>query len=226
MRKDGRMTLDRLLPSLPDPAQPFLTYYDHATGERVELSGVTSANWVAKTSNLLVDDLDAGPGTRVRLGLPSHWLRFVWLLSCWSVGAGVVDSRADIGVSGPELVADEPVRLAASLRPLGARFPESPAGFLDLGAEVPAHGDVFVALDPPTDDTLAIDLDGRRCSHADLAAAVGPSVERLLLQPGPLTRDVELLVAAAAGGGSLVVVAGGDAEVITRIAEQERAQIA
>ena len=78
------MSLDRLLEQLPDPARPFLTYYDDATGERVELSGVTTANWVAKTSNFLVDDLEAEPGTRIRLGLPSHWLRFVWVLSCWS----------------------------------------------------------------------------------------------------------------------------------------------
>ena len=147
-RRGRPMTLDRLLAGLPDPASPFLTYYDDGTGERVELSGVTTANWVAKTSNFLVDDLEAEPGTRVRLGLPSHWLRFVWMLSCWSVGAAVVESDADIGLSGPDLVADEPVRVAASLRPLGGRFAEPPAGFLDIGAEVPPHGDVFVPIDP------------------------------------------------------------------------------
>lgn len=220
------MLLDRLLAGLPDPAQPFLTYYDDATGERVELSGVTTTNWVAKTSNFLVDDLDAAPGTRVRLGLPSHWLRFVWLLSCWSVGAAVVDSDADIGLSGPDLVAGEPQRVAASLRPLGGRFAEPPAGFLDLGAEVPAHGDVFVALDPPTPDTLAIDVAGRRLTQAELSGSVEPSDARLLVTPGPLTRDVELLVAAGLGGGSVVVVANANAEVQTRLAEQERARIA
>lgn len=219
------MRLDRLLDGFPDPARPFLTYYDDATGERVELSGVTTANWVAKTSNFLVDDLEAAPGTRVRLGLPSHWLRFVWMLSCWSVGAAVVDADADIGVSGPDLVADEPVRAAASLRPLGGRFAEPPAGFLDLGAEVPPHGDVFVALDPPGSDTPAIDLDGRSETHAGLAAAVMPSTERLLVRPGSVRRDVELLVAAGLGGGSLVLVAGADDEVIARLAEQERARV-
>jgi uncharacterized protein (TIGR03089 family) len=230
------MTLDRLLAGLPDPARPFLTYYDESTGERVELSGVTAANWVAKTSNFLVDDLDAAPGTRVRLGLPSHWLRFVWVLSCWSVGAAVVDTGADIGLSGPDLDADEPVRVAASLRPLGGRFAEPPTGFLDVGAEVPPHGDVFVALDPPAPETLALDLDGRRATQAELAASTEPSSDRLLVQPGPLFRDVELVVAVALGGGSLVVVAAGrdagpgaadsrvPADVIRRLAEQERAR--
>ena len=219
------MSLDRLLDGLTDPASPFLTYYDDATGERIELSGVTTANWVAKTSNFLVDDVDAGPGTRIRLGLPSHWLRFVWVLSCWSVGAAVVDTDADVGLSGPDLFADEPTRVAASLRPLGGRFAEPPSGFLDLGVEVPSHGDVFVALDPPTPDSLALDLDGRRATQAELAAAIEPSSERLLVESGPLARDVDLLVAAGLGGGSLVVVAHGSADVLARLAEQERARL-
>ena len=153
-------TLDQLLRRSPDPSQPLVTYYDMASGERVELSTVTTANWVAKTSNFLVDELEAEPGTRIRIGLPSHWLTAVWILSAWNVGATVVDHAADIGVSGPELVADEPVRLAASLRPLGARFAVAPDGFVDLGAEVPGHGDHFVALDAPVSATIAVDLDG------------------------------------------------------------------
>ena len=31
-------------------------------------------------------------------------------------------------------------------------------GFVDLALEVPAHGDLFVALDPPSPDTVALDL--------------------------------------------------------------------
>lgn len=214
-------TLDRLLGVAPDPAQPLVTYYDLATGERVELSTVTTANWVAKTSNFLVDELQTEPGTRIRVGLPSHWLRVVWLLSAWNVGAAVVDRAAGIGVSGPELEADEPVRVAASLRPLGARFATSPAGFLDLGAEVPGHGDRFVALDPPGPDTLAIDLEGRTASHADLLDAATPDPARLVVEPGPVLRDARLVVDACLGGGSLVVVASATPEEIARVAAQE-----
>ena len=50
-------------------ASPLLTYYDLATGERTELSGVSLANWVDKTSNLLVDELGAGAGDQVELTL-------------------------------------------------------------------------------------------------------------------------------------------------------------
>ena len=55
-----------------DPAGPRITYYDDATGERIELSTVTMANWAAKTANLLRDEMGAGPGTRVAVLLPAH----------------------------------------------------------------------------------------------------------------------------------------------------------
>ncbi|WP_255400045.1 TIGR03089 family protein, partial [Mycobacterium sp. 1482292.6] len=53
--------LDPLLRA--DPVGPRITYYDDATGERIELSGVTLANWAAKTANLLRDELGAGPAS-------------------------------------------------------------------------------------------------------------------------------------------------------------------
>jgi uncharacterized protein (TIGR03089 family) len=217
-------TLDQLLRGAPDPSQPLVTYYDLATGERVELSTTTTANWVAKTSNFLVDELDAGPGTRIRIGLPSHWLTMVWLLSAWNVGAAVVDAAADIGVSGPDLVADEPVRVAASLRPLGGRFAQPPAGFLDLGAEVPGHGDHFVALDPPDPTTPALDLAGWSATHADLLDAIAPDPRRLLVVPGHLRRDAELITAATLGGGSVVIVASATPEQISGVGAQEGAE--
>lgn len=214
-------TLDGLLRGIADPSQPLMTYYDLATGERVELSTTTTANWVAKTSNFLVDDLDAEPGTRIRIGLPSHWLTMVWLLSAWNIGAAVVDSGADIGLSGPDLAGEEPHRVAASLRPLGGRFATAPEGFLDLGAEVPGHGDHFVALDPPAPDTLAVDLEGSARTHAEVLAGASPSATRWVVPTGPLSRDVALLVDACLGGGSLVVVASATPEEIARVARQE-----
>jgi len=214
-------TLDQLLRTAPDPAQPFITYYDMSTGERIELSTVTTANWVAKTSNFLVDELDAEPGARIRIGLPSHWLTMVWILSAWNVGAAVVDRAADIGLSGPELSADEPHRLAASLRPLGGRFATPPPGFLDIGAEVPGHGDRFVALDPPGPSTVAIDLDGTRSTHAELIDGARPDDTRRVVEPGTLSRDAALLVASSLGAGSLVVVASATPEQLSRVAAQE-----
>ncbi len=207
----------------PSPT-PVVTYYDATTGERVELSGVTLANWVAKVANWLVDDLDAERGYRIRIGLPSHWLRYVWLLGAWRIGAVVTDHDAQIGLSGPELEADEPTRLAASLRPLGGRFVDEPSGFLDIAVHVPANPDVFIDLDPPAPQDLAIDVAGERATHADLLA-VTPITDRVLREPGSLTDDARALAGTLVGGGSLVVVAGADRETLDRIAGQERARV-
>jgi len=219
-------TLADLLPAVREPGRPLLTWDDRATGERVELSATTTANWVAKTASLLVDELDAEIGTRIRIGLPSHWLRFVWLLSSWTVGAVVVDRDADIGVSGPDLVGDEPVRLAASLRPLGGPFVTPPDGFVDLATVVPAQPDVFTPLETPTARTPALDLDATGAQdHGALHELGAPDDRRLLVEPGPLHRDALLLVRALRGGGSLLIVAGADPDELSRVARQERAEV-
>src|SRR5690349_5464694 len=84
-----------LLAEWPDPSRPFVTYYDAASGERVELSGTTTRNWVMKAANLLVEEADAEVGIRVMPTMPSHWMRIVWLLATWAVGGIVVDQKGD-----------------------------------------------------------------------------------------------------------------------------------
>ena len=44
-----------------EPGRPRLTWYGDGP-ERIELSGAVLANWVAKTTNLLVEELDAAAG--------------------------------------------------------------------------------------------------------------------------------------------------------------------
>lgn len=124
-----------------DPAGPRLTFYDDATGERVELSTTTLANWVAKTTNLLVLECGVGPGARVSLHLPRHWTTAVWVLAADAVGAEVTVrppasgatsgatsgaiGGADVAVVGPDGVEDAPEAdevFAVSLAPLGTPF--------------------------------------------------------------------------------------------------------
>lgn len=160
MNATDRTPADLLRSALAaDPGRPLVTFYDDATGERVELSVATFANWVAKTANLLQGDLGAGPGDRVALLLPAHWQTAVWLLACSSVGV-IADvagdpAVADVVVSGPDSLdvarACGGERVALALRPLGGRFPQAPAGFADYAVEVPSQGDRFVpftAVDP------------------------------------------------------------------------------
>lgn len=213
-------TLASLAPASP---QPLITFYDLATGERVELSGITLGNWVAKATNYLTEELEVEAGARLRLGLPAHWLRPVWALAAWTAGAVVTDRPADIAVVGPDLDADEPIRLAASLRPLGARFADRPEGFTDIAEVVPPQPDLLLTIDSPGPEDLAIDLDGVERSHAE-ALTVAADDRRLLLSEPTLAEEIDALVAACLGGGSLVIAKGGTTEDLTRIAAQENAE--
>ena len=217
-------TLVDLAARVDRPTSPLVTYYDLDTGERVELSGVTTANWVAKTANFLIDELDAEIGTRVRIGLPTHWLRVVWLLSAWQVGGVVVERDARVAVTGPDLAADEPERVASALLPFGVRFPQPPEGFWDIGAEVPGHPDIYLGLSFPTPDDATVDLPDLIVTHADLVATP-PDSRRLVLTEGDVARDAQLLVAACRGGGSLVLCRGGGTDDVERVAVQEQAII-
>ena len=78
-----------------DPAAPLLTLYDGTFPgpARVELSGATTANWVAKSANLLVDAL--GAPERVGLLLPLHWQTVALLLAAVATGATPVVGSAD-----------------------------------------------------------------------------------------------------------------------------------
>jgi uncharacterized protein (TIGR03089 family) len=78
--------------------RPLITWYDDATGQRIELSWKTFENWVAKTANLLVDELGLEPGDRVATMLDGHWQAPVVLAACWRAGVSVVPAGA--GVDG------------------------------------------------------------------------------------------------------------------------------
>ncbi|WP_327717474.1 TIGR03089 family protein [Streptomyces sp. NBC_00490] len=170
-----------------DAGRPLVTFYDDATGERVELSVATFANWVAKTANLLQGELSAEPGDRVALLLPAHWQTAVWLLACSSVGVvadvGGDPKAADIVVSGPDTLdaarACSGSRIALALRPLGGRFPQTPDGFADYAVEVPGQGDRFAPFTPVDPEEPALVVAGREFSGAEVverAAAEAPGL--------------------------------------------------
>ena len=208
------------------PGRPFVTYYDLETGERTELSGTTTANWVAKTANLLVDELDAEPGTRIDIALPTHWLRTVWILATWAVGGTIVDSAGDVFVAGPDTLASpSPARrrAASALLPFGTPFRTPPADAIDLGSALPAQPDEFFPSDQPTDDTRAVELANTTLTYGDLAAGAPPSADRILLTVGTLARDVTVTLAALLGGGSIVLVRGGSDADLELLAGQEQA---
>jgi uncharacterized protein (TIGR03089 family) len=227
-----------------DPARPLLTFYDDATGERVELSVATFANWVAKTANLLQNDLAAQPGDRVALLLPAHWQTAAWLLACFSTGTvaepGGDPATADLVVSGPDQLdaarACRGERVALSLRPLGARFPQPPDGFVDYAVEVPSQGDRFAPYSPVDPDAPALALPGgEELTGAQVVERARRSAEELGLTPGSrLLSAADYddwaglaagLLAPLAAGGSVVLCRNLDrldADALQRRRESER----
>ncbi|MGC5536061.1 TIGR03089 family protein [Streptomyces sp. SR-10] len=193
MNSSDRTPADLLRSALAaDPARPLVTFYDDATGERVELSVATFANWVAKTANLLQGDLAAEPGDRLALLLPAHWQSAVWLLACSSVGV-VADvqgdpAAADLVVTGPDTLerarACRGERVALALRPLGGRFPQAPEGFADYAVEVPSQGDRFAPFAPVDPETPALAVGGIELTGAQLVARAREDADALGLVPG------------------------------------------
>ncbi|NML53239.1 TIGR03089 family protein [Streptomyces sp. R302] len=193
MNASDRTPADLLRSALAaDPARPLVTYYDDATGERVELSVATFANWVAKTANLLQGELSAEPGDRLALLLPAHWQTAVWLLACSSVGVaaelGGDPAAADLVVAGPDTLeaglACSGERIALSLAPLGRRFPSAPAGYADYAVEVPSQGDRFAPYAPVDADAPALVVDGTERSGVELVEQARLDAAGLGLGPG------------------------------------------
>jgi len=222
--------LDPLMAS--DPAGPRITYYDDATGERIELSTATLANWAAKTGNLLRDELGATPTSRVAVLLPAHWQTAAVLFGIWWAGAEVVlDESADIALCTIDRLseADELVGVGEvavlSLDPFGKPVPDLPVGVTDYATAVRVHGDQIVPAPSPGPA-----LSGRSVSEVLAVAREAAdtqgltSDDRVLSTASWDTADdiVEHLLAVFAAGASLVQVANPDTALLDRRREMER----
>ena len=225
-----------------DAGRPLVTFYNDASGERVELSVATYANWVAKTSSLLQDELGLERGDAVLVDLPTHWLAPVWLGACWSTGLAVTaDPEADsaLVVCGPQglarYAADDRTVVALSLLPMGRRFTEPlPENVIDFGTAVWGQPDAFTAYDPPDGADLAwlgeSSATPPRMQAELLSMAAGhvwatPGT-RLLTDASPVSGDgVLAFLGPLLAGGGTVWVADPDADCWERRAEIEHATV-
>jgi uncharacterized protein (TIGR03089 family) len=219
------------------PGRPLVTFYDHATSERVELSVTTYANWVAKAASLLAEEADLERGGTVRIDLPPHWMSTVFAGAAWTLGAALLDDAAapdaDVVVCGPDTLAqwataDGPVVLACSLDPLGRRFDAPvPDGVHDVGAEIWSQPDAFTPWDPPGEDDPAL-LGGLRVTQGEMmqAAAAGTLLDdggRLLSVANPASPPSgATFTEPLARGGSLVLVRHPDPARLERLVVDER----
>jgi uncharacterized protein (TIGR03089 family) len=207
-----------------DPGRPLVTFYDLTSGERVELSVTTYANWVAKAASLLADEHELERGQRIRLDLPTHWLGPVFLGAAWTLGMSIAlddepGQGPDAVLTGPAGLerwapyADRMPVLACALLPLGVRFADPlPAGVHDVGVEVWSQPDAFAPWDPPTGGDVA--TDGLSQDELWSRAAVGPSHPdggRLLAVANPASPSgLASFVEPFARNGSVVLVSAPD----------------
>ena len=185
-------------------ARPLITYYDDATGERVELSATTTANWAAKAANLLRDECDVEPGTPVAVLLPAHWQA-----AAEPAGGGV----------------------ALSLDAFGKGIPGLPAGVVDFAPEVRLHGDDFTPWDavPGSAPALAGSTVAEVLADArGRAAALGIGEgDRALSTLDWSTVDglIDGLLAVLAAGASLVQCRNADPATLERRATAEKVTV-
>jgi uncharacterized protein (TIGR03089 family) len=222
--------LDPLMAS--DPVGPRITYYDDATGERIELSTATLANWAAKTGNLLRDELGAAPSSRVAVMLPAHWQTAAVLFGIWWIGAEVVTTgQADIALCTIDRLtdADDAVGMGEiavlSLDPFGKPVPDLPVGVTDYATAVRVHGDQISPERAP-----GVALDGR--SVADVLTAARTSAGAQGFAAGDRVMSVaswgdadeltDNLLAVYAIGASLVQVANPDQAALDRRRQTEK----
>jgi uncharacterized protein (TIGR03089 family) len=201
-----------------DPGRPRITWY--GVDERIELSGAVLANWVAKVTNLLVEEFDAGPGVRIALDLPAHWRTVVWALATWRCGACAVagsDGAAQVVVTdrpGSHPAAAQLV--AVALPGLARRFDGPlPAGAIDGATAVMTYGDTIGWAPEVSPAAPAVAWDTVAVAHAGLrawavAGSGAPHRARVLVAAGgPHAGTVELLrsvLGVLARDGSVVVL--------------------
>lgn len=217
-----------------DPVGPRITYYDDASGERIELSTVTLANWAAKTANLLRDELGAGPDSRVAVLLPAHWQTAAVLFGIWYIGAEMVlgPKEADVAMCTADRLAEAeaavgPGEIAAlSLDPFGKPAADLPVGVTDYATSVRVHGD---QISPERHPGPA--LDGQSVAELLTAASASATAQGLTAEDRVLSTAVrwdtaeELIVnllAVFVAGASLVQVANPDHAQMDRRRQTEK----
>jgi uncharacterized protein (TIGR03089 family) len=224
-----------------DPASPLITYYDPATGERIEVSAVTFANWVAKTANLLRDGLGSADSPRVLIDLRPHWQTLVVAHAVWGLGGCVhlistPDGRVDVAFTALDRAdeaaaqADDVVVLA--LRSMALPGDPVPPPAWDFDREVKAFGDRFQGprIDPGA--PALVTESGHSLSHAELIARSQDLAEqarsttghdRVAIDGLRVHRDVAVVAALIAIANASGIVIGADA-LSESVLDQERAK--
>ncbi|MEI2777439.1 MAG: TIGR03089 family protein [Tetrasphaera sp.] len=211
------MRPDDLLPRLlrSDPARPRITCYDDTTGERIELSAKVLANWVAKAANLLQEEFDAGPGTRVALDLAPHWRTLYWALATWAVGAEVTtDPGADVLVTAdPTHAAGHGAAIIVTLPALARRSAHPlPDTAFDEAKELAGYPDQANPWDRADDDAPALSAGGEAAAYENVVPDDEQPGARVHTTTSDTAGFLRLALSTYAADGSIVLsITPGDA---------------
>lgn len=222
------LLLDPILAA--SPSTPLITYYDDATGERVELSTLTLMNWAAKTANLLRDEFGIASGDKVCVLMPAHWQSLAVLLGVWWNGAEVLlhaDPDARIAVVSQDRMdeVDEIDEVAVcSLDAFGRAVPDLPPAMTDYASTVRIHGDNFTSSRIPADAPALDGLSIAEVLNAARACSDVTAADRVLSQRDWASAEqlIEALLAPLAAGASLVQVANMDPSALERRMASEK----
>ncbi len=217
-----------------EPARPFVTYYDEASGERAELSAKSLANWVAKTHHLLGTELGLGVGDTALIAVPAHWISVPVLLGCLTAGLALTPAgAADVAFVAPATLAlAEGVPDVYAVAPAAAAVgfgAEPPAPALDYVAAVRPQEDKWpgVHLAATPDDPCLPGLTRGEVAARAAQSGLAPGARVLTTRPWVSPDDwIDAVLAPVAAGGSLVIVANcSDEDVLARRMSQERATV-
>lgn len=240
-------TFSRLLASSPRPA---LIWYG-TDGERVELSGKVTENWIAKSANLFVDELDATHGDSIRLAATQHWRSIVAALGALRAGCVVnseterptfwlgfeIDERADQAEAA--VVMD---RAALATR-YGRGTDDWPDDAIDYCAEIRSFGDLFDPIDAvpgshgigtatTSDQATAVTLGQwleEVAAWCDRASRLGEETDGVVVIPSAEPLDLDVLAKSCgimAAGKAVVLVdpqVARSADSLSGISVDERA---
>lgn len=217
--------VEALFTTLGASPTPAVVWYGPG-GERTELSGRVLENWVAKTANLLVEELDAAPGSTIALRAPAHWRSLAVGLA--AVRTGLVQLPRTDGAREAEAVPAQvwvgfeaegaqartaQTRLLLARGALAASYDgASPldADAVDYAASVRSFADSYDPFDPldpelplePGEAGLSLGAWLDRAQEADQGGVVLGAVADREADPGLLADWAGLL----ADGGTLVLL--------------------
>ncbi|MBI9001674.1 TIGR03089 family protein [Corynebacterium sp. CCM 9185] len=135
-----------------DPGVPRLTVYNETTGARLDFSAQTLDNWASKVGNMLYEEFDLQPGSRIAVNLPAGWQAVAVVLGALAAGIDYTigaDPSAEVLFTSPDrvdasftgdiaVVTDDP--FGRGVEECGGTVPD---GVVDFGPVVRFYGDQF-----------------------------------------------------------------------------------